>query len=240
MPDDNSDNCLSRLFKAHYNNAKSNRTAAQIENDKWLIPSSVRFNRWFLIPAAVLIQFCCGGIYAWSVFNEPIEIYMFGEKTNTAALTFSLLVGSMGASAALVGPWLERHGPFKMAFIGTCGYFLGNVLACVSVYLKQLWLMFVGYGVLGGASIGFAYITPIATLQKWFPDKRGMAGGFAVCGFGAGSIAASPLQVVLIEKVGLPLTFIVLGGTYFVVMTAACFILRAPPPPEATTSKEDL
>lgn len=118
----------------------------------------------------------------------------------------------------------------KTAFLGTCGFYLGNLLAGLAVYTKQMWLLYLGYGVIGGCAIGICYISPVSALQKFFPDRRGLASGFAVCGFGAGSIAASPLQTALMGSVGVPLTFVILGSGYFVLMLIASAILRTPPP----------
>src|SRR5690606_31387244 len=98
------------------------------------------------------------------------------------------IIGFFGCSAALNGPWLERNGPRKAALIGTSLFFIGNMLSVVGIHTKIIGLIYFGYGVLGGAGLGLCYISPVSALQKWFPDKRGMAAGFAVCGFGAGSI----------------------------------------------------
>ncbi|KAG0332419.1 hypothetical protein BG004_001274, partial [Podila humilis] len=138
-----------------------------------------------------------------------------------------------GLSAAINGPWLERHGPKLAAIIGAAIFFVGNMVAAIGIYCKDLKIMallYFGYGVLGGAGLGLCYISPVSALQKWFPDRRGLAAGFAVCGFGAGSIVLAKVPQPLFESVGVPLTFVVLGCCYFVVMCLCAVAFRVPPP----------
>lgn len=116
---------------------------------------------------------------------------------------------------------------------------MGNLLSALAIYIKSIWLLYIGYGVIGGFGIGLSYISPVSTLQKWFIHKRGMAAGFAVCGFGAGSIAIGKVILPLINLVGLPLTFVVLGGSFFVAMMCSAFLFRIPPPDYAVSSFED-
>lgn len=186
------------------------------------------FNRWYLMPAAIIIQFCCGSLYSWSVFNKPIDAHL--ETNNLAPITFYIAVGLFGTSAALMGPWLERNGPMIACFLGTTLFFAGNLLSALALYLKIMWLVYIGYGLISGFGLGLCYISPVSALQKWFPDKRGLASGFAVCGFGAGSIAIAKIQLPLIDAVGLPWTFVVLGSFYFILMSLSALVLRTPPP----------
>jgi len=182
------------------------------------------------MPAAIVIQFCCGSIYAWSVFNKPIDTLIYGEVVNMAPITFIIAIGFLGFSAAVMGPWLERRGPTAACLLGTILFFAGNLLTALALYVQQIWLVFVGYGVIAGYGVGLCYISPVSVLQKWFPDRRGLASGIAVCGFGAGSIAAAKIQIRLIDALGLPLTFVVLGSIYFALMTISSIVLRTPPP----------
>jgi MFS family permease len=101
------------------------------------------------MPAGVVPQFCAGSVYAWSVFNKPIELQIFGEVNNTAPITFTIAIGCLGLSAAVMGPWLERNGPRKACLLGTSLFFAGNITTALALYLKQLWLVFLGYGVVG-------------------------------------------------------------------------------------------
>ena len=181
-----------------------------------------------VVPAAVLIQFCVGSLYAWSIFNKPIDELL--NTQNMAPITFYIACGFLGGSAALTGPWLERRGPRLACLLGIALFCSGHFLTALALYLKQIWLVFLGYGVLGGMGTGLCYISPVSTLQKWFPDHRGMASGLAVCGFGGGSIVIAKIQNPLINSVGLPLTFVILGGCYLLVMSSCAVVLRTPPP----------
>ncbi|KAJ3030172.1 hypothetical protein HDV00_009084 [Rhizophlyctis rosea] len=230
------------LIKRHYSNTHYERSEAQLEREKYLLPG-VKFNRFVLMPAAVVIQVCCGSLYAWSGYNLPMERYILGPNgavdRAVAANVFYVAVAVFGVAAALLGPWLERNGPFKGAFMGATLFFLGNLLTALGVYVQKFPLVFFGYGFVGGAGLGISYISPVSPLQKWFPDLRGVAAGLAVCGFGAGSIFSPYTQRALIgpdyaakgiQNLGLPLTFVILGACYYVLMVIASFALRMPPP----------
>jgi len=225
-------NLLLRLIQWHYGEVKCVKSPSQISRERYLLPGGlIPFNRWFCMPAAILIQFCCGSLYSWSVFNKPIDKLIYSDdKHNYAPIAFYIAVGCFGISAAVMGPWLERRGPALACLLGTSLFFTGNLLTALALHLKQIWLVFVGYGIVAGAGLGLCYISPVSALQKWFPDKRGLASGFAVCGFGAGSIIISKLQLPLIASVGLPLTFVVLGSSYFLIMVVCALVLRTPPP----------
>lgn len=183
------------------------------------------------MPAAVVIQFCCGSVYAWSVFNEPIDMYISGDvKVSQAPVTFYIAFGMLGFSAAIMGPWLERNGPRKALFISSTAFCTGHFLSALAIYLKSIWLLYFGYGFIGGFGIGFSYITPVSILQKWFPHRRGLAAGVGVCGFGAGSIAVSKIILPIVNLVGLPLTFVVLGSAFYVSMVCSALVFRVPEP----------
>ena len=178
---------LSQAITDHYSNTHYERSDTQIENEKWLIKNLVPFNRYYLMPAAVLIQVCCGSLYAWSGYNLPMEAYIMGANAAvdraTASITFYIAVGNFlflkimltsiavfGVTAAILGPWLERNGPFKGAILGASLFFLGNLLTGLGVYCKAWGLVYFGYGVVGGAGLGISYISPVSPLQKWFPE----------------------------------------------------------------------
>ncbi|KAJ1985524.1 hypothetical protein H4R33_003979 [Dimargaris cristalligena] len=223
-------NIFKRAFYHHWRDQPYQRTEAQIDRERFLI-GNIPFNRWILFPVAVLIQFCCGSLYAWSIYNKPIDKAISGnENANDAPITFYLAVGLLGFSAAAMGPVLERRGPRFGCLIGSCCFFIGHLLSALAVHTKQMWLLYIGYGIIGGYGLGFCYISPVSALQKWFPDHRGMAAGFAVCGFGAGSIAFAQIPVPLIKSLGVPKTFIIMGCIYFCIMMPCGWLLRVPPP----------
>ncbi|KAG0034006.1 hypothetical protein BGZ81_006518 [Podila clonocystis] len=239
-PDTDSTNPFVRAIHRHYSDTTYNRSPATIEREKYLF-ASVPFNRWAMFPTAFIFQAICGSLYAWSVFNDPIDGYIYGTvlnaatgksspTTHNAAVTFYIAVGCFGLSAALNGPWLERHGPKLAAILGATIFFLGNMIAAIGIYTKIIALLYFGYGVMGGAGLGLCYISPVSALQKWFPDRRGLAAGFAVCGFGAGSIILAKIPQPLTAAVGLPLTFVVLGCCYFAAMLLCAVVFRVPPP----------
>ncbi|KAK3819686.1 MAG: oxalate/formate antiporter [Benniella sp.] len=226
------------FVRKHYSDTTLKRSQEQVERERTLGwgPVSMPYNRWLMFPAAFIFQAICGSLYAWSVFNDPIdkEIYGIGADgkaiTHKAPITFYLAVGFFGLSAAINGPWLERVGPRKAALVGTTLFFLGNMIASVGIHTKLIGLIWAGYGVIGGAGLGLCYISPVSALQKWFPDRRGVAAGFAVCGFGAGSIALAKVPGPLTKAVGLTKCFIILGCCYFAIMFVCCLIFRVPPP----------
>ncbi|KAK3845227.1 MAG: oxalate/formate antiporter [Linnemannia gamsii] len=239
-PESQSSNAIVRAIHRHYSDTNYVRSEQTIEREKLLF-FNIPFNRWAMFPTAFIFQAICGSLYAWSVFNDPIDSFIYGSITNAttgkstpaahnAAVTFYIAVGCFGLSAALNGPWLERHGPKLAAIIGATVFFLGNMIAAIGIYTRIIALLYFGYGVLGGAGLGLCYISPVSALQKWFPDRRGLAAGFAVCGFGAGSIILAKIPQPLTAAVGLPLTFVVLGCAYFAAMLACAVVFRVPPP----------
>ncbi|KAF9583316.1 hypothetical protein BGW38_009757 [Lunasporangiospora selenospora] len=197
-------------IRTHYSDTTLRRSPEQIEREKRIGfgPLSAPFSRWFMFPAAFIFQAICGSLYAWSVFNNPIDSVMYGNGPDgkplkhNAVITFYLAVGFFGTSAAVNGPWLERVGPRKASLVGTTLFFIGNMIAAVGIHTKIIALVYVGYGVIGGAGLGLCYISPVSALQKWFPDRRGLAAGFAVCGFGAGSIALAKVPDPLLDSNG--------------------------------------
>ncbi|KAF9978086.1 hypothetical protein BGZ73_003826 [Actinomortierella ambigua] len=227
-----------QLLYNHYNNVEYHRTEKQIESERYLI-GSIPFQRWLMFPAAFIFQAICGSLYAWSVWNAPIDTRFYGTKVvngktvpmeQRANIAFSIAVGFFGLSAAINGPWLERNGPRKAALIGSTLFLVGNLIAAIGIEFKLVGILYVGYGVFGGAGLGLCYISPVSALQKWFPDKRGLAAGFAVCGFGAGSIALAKVPTPLTAAIGLRNCFITLACCYFAVMILCALVFRVPPP----------
>lgn len=186
-------------------------------------------SRWTIPPAAVAIHLCVGSVYAWSVFNKPIEALHPAWPKGAAAYTFSIAIALLGLSAAFGGTWLERHGPKRAATLAACLFGGGLALGGLGVWLGWLWLLFVGYGVVGGAGLGLAYVSPVSALVKWFPDRRGLATGMAVLGFGGGALIAAPVKERLIQAVGVASTLWILAAVYFFVMMGAARALARPP-----------
>src|SRR5580693_2991814 len=203
-----------------------------------------RFNRWLVPPAALAIHLCIGMAYGFSVFWLPMSklvpgapscenlgffAQLFATSCNwtVPAVThiFETFIAMLGISAAIWGGWLERAGPRKAGFIAALCWGGGLVIGGIGVSMHQLWLTFLGCGVLGGVGQGLGYITPVSTLIKWFPDRRGMATGFAIMGYGGGALIGSPLAVWLMSRFaaggapGVSTTLMVLGGVYFVAMS---------------------
>ncbi len=215
------------------------------------------FNRWLVPPAALAIHLCIGMAYGFSVFWLPLSRAVgvgaavacpAGSGLMTALFTttcdwkvadlgwmFTLFFILLGSSAALFGGWLERAGPRKAAAVAALCWGGGLALGALGVYLHQLWLLWLGPGVIGGVGLGLGYISPVSTLIKWFPDKRGMATGMAIMGFGGGAMIGAPLANLLMNhfksatSVGVWETLLILGAGYFVYMLGGAFGYRIPP-----------
>jgi MFS family permease len=201
------------------------------------------FSRWMVPPAALCVHLCIGQAYAFSVFNLPMTKLLGitdsapdDWKLTELGWIFSLAIMFLGLSAALSGTWLDRVGPRKAMFAAAVCFGGGFLISAVGVALHQLWIIFLGYGVIGGCGLGIGYISPVKTLITWFPDRPGMATGMAIMGFGGGALIASPLSVWLIQRfstpthVGVAETFVVLGVTYFCFMAIGAAMVRVPPP----------
>jgi OFA family oxalate/formate antiporter-like MFS transporter len=185
-------------------------------------------NPWLIVLSAVAIHVSIGSAYAYSVFKRPLAEALGWSATQTS-LAFTVAIFVLGLSAAVFGPFVERRGPRTSALLAAALFAAGHVLAGVAVALGSLWLFFLGYGVVGGIGLGIGYISPVSTLVAWFPHRRGMATGMAVLGFGAGALLASPIAARLIETVGLPATFYVLGAAFLVLMSAGASYIAKPP-----------
>lgn len=148
----------------------------------------------------------------------------------SVAVGINRCLGCFGVSSSIMGPWLERHGPRKAGLCGAALFLTGNLITAIGIHVEHISLVYIGYGIFGGLGLGISYISPVSALQKWFPDRRGVAAGLAVSGFGAGSIVMAKIPDPLSGAVGLPLTFVILGLAYFVVMVCCAFVFRVPPP----------
>jgi MFS family permease len=223
--------------------------------DKERIIAKPGFNRWLVPPAALAIHLCIGMAYGFSVFWLPLsraianpdpscsELTLIGALFTTACnwrvadlgWIYTLFFVFLGCSAAIWGGWLERVGPRKAAFVSACCWCGGILIAAVGVMTHQLWLMWLGAGVIGGIGLGLGYISPVSTLIKWFPDRRGMATGMAIMGFGGGAMIGAPLANILMNMfktdvtVGVWQTFVVMALGYFVFMMGGAFGYRIPP-----------
>ena len=224
--------------------------------DKERIIAGPGFNRWLVPPAALAIHLCIGMAYGFSVFWLPLskalgikeaikcgpEVGFFGQlftttcdwQISTLGWMYTLFFVLLGSSAAIWGGWLERVGPRKAGVVSALCWCGGMLLSALGVYLHQFWLMILGSGVIGGIGLGLGYISPVSTLIKWFPDRRGMATGMAIMGFGGGAMIGSPMAADLMKyfatptSVGVMQTFVVMAIVYFVFMMAGALTYRVP------------
>jgi MFS family permease len=159
------------------------------------------FNRWLVPPASIAIHLCIGSVYAWSIFNPPLT-RVFGVVTPAAddwslanvQWIFSFAIVFLGLAAAIAGRWLEEVGPRMVGVVAACCWGGGFVIGGLGIATHQLWLVYLGYGVIGGCGLGLGYVSPVSTLLRWFPDRRGMATGMAIMGFGGGALIGTPLK----------------------------------------------
>lgn len=215
------------------------------------------FNRWLVPPAALAIHLCIGMAYGFSVFwlpmsqlvgiTEPLtcpaEMSLWQQifttqcdwKISQLGWTYTLFFVFLGCSAAIWGNWLEKVGPRKVSMVATMCWCGGLLLASLAIYLHQLWLLWLGAGVIGGIGLGLGYISPVSTLLRWFPDKRGMAAGMAIMGFGGGAMVGAPLANRLMQvfasdsSMGVWQSILVLAGLYFIFMLGGTLCYRLPP-----------
>jgi MFS family permease len=214
------------------------------------------FNRWMVPPAALCIHLCIGMAYGFSVFWLPLsraiglsapkacpDISLWQElfsttcdwKVASLGWMYTLFFVVLGVAAAIWGGWLERAGPRKAGVVAACCWSSGLLLGALGIYVHQLWIMWLGSGVIGGIGLGLGYISPVSTLVKWFPDRRGMATGMAIMGFGGGAMIGLPLADMLINhfktanSVGVWETFATMGVIYFVFMMIGAFSYRVVP-----------
>ncbi len=176
---------------------------------------------------AMAIHMCIGSVYAWSVYVNPIKSTMHWTLTDVT-ITFSVAIFFLGLSAALMGKFVEAKGPRVAATLAAVLFGLGTAGSGMAIYLESKILLYLTYGVLGGAGLGIGYISPVSMLVKWFPDRRGMATGLAIMGFGFASAISGPAIKILIDSVGISSTFYILGAIYFVIMFTAAQYLANP------------
>jgi MFS family permease len=201
------------------------------------------YSRWLIPPAALCVHLCIGQAYAFSVFNLPMTKLLGitqsapdDWKLTDLGWIFSLGIFFLGVSAALLGRWVEDGGPRRAMFTAALCWAGGFVISTIGVYLHNLWVIYFGYGILGGFGLGIGYISPVSTLIKWFPDRPGMATGMAIMGFGGAAFIASPLSVWLMSQfttathIGVAETFLVMGAIYFCFMMVGAAIVRIPAP----------
>ena len=194
------------------------------------------FSRWMVPPAALCIHLCIGQAYAFSVFNLPMTKLLGVTQSapddwNIPELgwIFSIAIFVLGFSAAIFGRWVEEGGPRRAMFTAALCWAIGFLISPRGVYAHNIWVVYFGYGIVGGVGLGIGYISPVSTLIKWFPDRPGMATGMAIMGFGGAAFIASPLSVWLMSRfststhIGVAETFIVLGAVYFVFMMVGAF-----------------
>ena len=220
------------------------------------IVAAAGFNRWLVPPAALAIHLCIGMAYGFSVFWLPLtraigitssvacpkDIGFFAEifsgscdwKMTSLVVMFQLFFIFLGGSAALLGGWLEHAGPRKAGVVSALCWCGGLTISALGVYVHQIWLLWLGAGVIGGIGLGLGYISPVSTLIKWFPDRRGMATGMAIMGFGGGAMVGAPLADWLmrhyasVSSVGVWETFLTMAAIYFVFMMGGAFSYRIP------------
>jgi MFS family permease len=200
------------------------------------------FNRWLIPPAALAVHLCIGQVYATSVYKAAL-VADFQSSLKTIGYIFSLAIVMLGLSAALFGTWVDRNGPRAAMFVSACFWSVGFLVGSLGIATDQLWLLYLGYGVIGGIGLGIGYISPVSTLIKWFPDRPGLATGMAIMGFGGGALIASPLSRQLMNWYdpaydgtatttpsghAVSLLFLTLGLVYLVFMMFGAFIVRVP------------
>ena len=225
--------------------------------DRERIIAKPGFNRWLVPPAALAIHLCIGMAYGFSVFWLPLskaigikeaqacpkDMSLIGElftttcdwRISSLGWMYTLFFVLLGSAAAIWGGWLERAGPRKAGVVSAVCWCGGLLISAIGVQTHQLWLMWLGSGVIGGIGLGLGYISPVSTLIKWFPDRRGMATGMAIMGFGGGAMIGSPLAAELMKMfatpadVGVTQTFLVMAVAYFVFMMGGALSYRVPP-----------
>jgi len=203
-----------------------------LDRDRTIAPPG--YNRWLVPPAALAVHLSIGEVYAFSVFKNPL-VTRFDSTLTAVGIVFSIAIVMLGLSAAFGGTWVERGGPRRAMALSALCWSTGFVVSAVGVAVGQLWLVYLGYGVIGGIGLGIGYISPVSTLIKWFPDRPGLATGLAIMGFGGGALVASPLTSRLLEAYAdqpqdaLAPTMLTLAVLYAVLMLLGAWVVRVPP-----------
>jgi len=209
---------------------------AFLDRDHSIAPAG--YSRWLVPPAALAIHLSIGQAYAFSVFKNPL-LALHGADGSAWNLKevgyiFSIAIAFLGISAALFGAWLEKAGPRRAMFYSAICFGLGFVISAFGASTHQIWLIYLGYGVIGGIGLGLGYISPVSTLIKWFPDRPGLATGLAIMGFGGGAMIGGPLASQLMAhfkaagQPSIPYTMITMGILYFIFMMFGVFTIRVP------------
>ncbi|MCI9888130.1 OFA family MFS transporter [Micrococcales bacterium 31B] len=194
------------------------------------------FNRWLIPPAALAVHLCIGQVYATSVYKTQLVDH-FGSDLTKIGFIFSLAIVMLGLSAAVMGKWVDTNGPRKAMFTSCLFWVTGFLVAALGIFSNQLWLVYLGYGFIGGIGLGIGYISPVSTLIKWFPDRPGLATGLAIMGFGGGALIASPMSTALLNLYaeggaapGIPVAkmFLTFAALYLVYMMFGAFTVRVP------------
>ncbi|KAJ2057038.1 hypothetical protein GGI17_005877 [Coemansia sp. S146] len=215
----------------YYSHTEYIRTSEQIRKDQRIIFGKVRCRAWMIIPVAVLSQFCLGSLYAWSIFNKPIDRYLYNNaEANRAQITFYIALGMLGASGASFGPWIESHSPRMCAILAALVFFFGHCTAALGLACKEISMLYFGYGFVGGVGLGIGYVTTIDAVIQWYPKSRGFASGLAVSGFGSGAVAFSNLNSALVRRFTVPQVFVILGTVNLIIMLMCAQVMRPPPP----------
>jgi len=186
-------------------------------------------NRWLIALSAIAIHLSIGGAYAYSVYKLPIVTEMGWSETKVT-IAFTIMMGLAGFSAALFGSLVEKMGPRKSAMVAAVLFGAGQAGAGVAISMDSVVLYWLTYGVLSGLGMGIGYIAPVSTLVKWFPDRRGLATGMAVLGFGSGALITAPVAANLMEAVGISTTYFILGASYFTLMILGASYIAPPKP----------
>jgi MFS family permease len=201
------------------------------------------FNRWLIPPAALAVHLCIGQAYATSVYKTAL-VQHFDVSLTAIGIIFSIAIVMLGLSAAVFGTWVDKNGPRAAMFAAAVFWVTGFLVGSLGIYTRQLWLVYLGYGVIGGIGLGIGYISPVSTLIKWFPDRPGLATGMAIMGFGGGALIAAPLSRQLMsfydpaydpaDPASVPagdavgLLFLTLAALYLIYMMFGAFIVRVP------------
>lgn len=184
-------------------------------------------NRWLIALSAIAIHLSIGSVYAYSVYQIPLSEQL-GWDTTDVSLAFTIAIFMLGVSAAFLGRFVEKYGPRRSALVAAAFFGIGTIGAGFSIALASYPLFLIFYGFIGGIGLGVGYISPVSTLVKWFPDRRGLATGMAVLGFGAGSLITGPVAGWLLIETSIPNTFYILGVVYLILMVSGASYLEKP------------
>ena len=213
------------------------------------------YSRWLIPPAALCVHLSIGQVYSLSVFKTALMSHFEASYVQVGWI-FSVAILMLGASSAVFGTWMEHNGPRKAMLVSCCCWVSGFVIAAIGVQTGQLWLVYLGYGGIGGIGLGIGYISPVSTLMKWFPERPGLATGIAIMGFGGGALFGAPLATALLSAYdpgfdssvlgaapgghAVAATFLTLGGIYLVMMLVGAALIRIPPGFESDETADHL